>query len=401
VFRIRPRIKDLAPLFVIAAGYLACRMTFLHSVSFYNYPADILFQRVPGFFVAIADYLSLLVFPFNLHMEYSYRIFAFTEPKAIMGMIIASLMMIYAFVKKDKNPLISFSIFWFFLALLPVSNIYPINASYMKEHWLYFPAAGLLVIPAYCLSLLYRKSRWVALPFIVALLAIYCCLTIKQNDYWKEPITFYKKTAECNPRSWKAYNALGLEYMAIGDYAKALDAYQMAINSIPHAAKADTAEWIAYQASEDSARRLVAQNLTSAYRAMEEEMALAEKRGTKGVFLLANRYYEEGNECMVLGRVKEAVAYYNAALRLDPRNPLVSDALGRAYFVSARYKEAIAVFNKMLEIDPGLAAAHNNLAVAYYMEKDYDQAIKHCDEAVSMGYQVEDKLLGWLKPYRK
>ena len=45
--------------------------------------------------------------------------------------------------------------------------------------------------------------------------------------------------------------------------------------------------------------------------------------------------------------------------------------------------------------------ARNNLAVAYLENKEYDKAIVHCDEAVSLGFEVAPALLDELAPHRK
>ena len=85
--------------------------------------------------------MRLMVLPFNLHMEYVARLFAFSDPKVIGGIILLISLLIYAIKARNKNALMSFSILWFFIAIFPVSNLYPINA-YMAEHWLYIPSIG-------------------------------------------------------------------------------------------------------------------------------------------------------------------------------------------------------------------------------------------------------------------
>ena len=73
------------------------------------------------------------------------------DPKALLGILISFLLIAYALRKRKANSLISFSICWFFLTLLPVSNIYPIGF-YMAEHYLYLPSIGFFLALAYGLN---------------------------------------------------------------------------------------------------------------------------------------------------------------------------------------------------------------------------------------------------------
>ena len=63
--------------------------------------------------------------------------------------------------------------------------------------------------------------------------------------------------------------------------------------------------------------------------------------------------------------------------------------------------EGIKANLEALAVEPKFPIAHNNLAVAYLENKEYDKAILHCDEAVSLGFEVAPALLDELAPHRK
>ena len=386
VFQVKLNIKEFILPLAIALGYFFYRAAVIKSVLVAAVSPSLCFQRIPGFFAAITDYLRLSVFPFNLHMEYSYRIFQFSEPKAIIGVVITFLLIIYAFIKRNQDRLITFSIFWFFITLLPVSNIYPINESYMAERWLYFPSIGLILIFAYYLRFLYKLKtpRWFSVPFIIAIIIFYSLLTIKQNKYWREPISFYKRTLEYNPKSWRVYNELGLEHASLGKYEEAVLDYRKALEINPNVSG-------------------VYYNLAKSYDALKKandaDEAYRKAREINAGFV--HQYYEKGNRYAASGRYKEAIESYNRALELDPNNIGLSLELGNLYTLTGKYKKAIELFRKALQTNPNVAVFHNNIAVAYYFDRNYDLAVKHCDRAVQLGYSVELKLLDWLRPYRK
>jgi len=75
-------------------------------------------------------------------MEYGKILFKMGDPGTIIGALIFILLIFYAAGKRSKDKLISFAIFWFFLALAPVSNIFPINA-FMALYFMNITAKGI------------------------------------------------------------------------------------------------------------------------------------------------------------------------------------------------------------------------------------------------------------------
>lgn len=379
-------IRYVIPIMIITFIYIFFRVTVLN-LSLTDMPRfAILLQRIPGFFVAIIDYLRIMVLPFNLHIEYSYRLFYFTDPKAIWGMSVTVLLLIYALRKRKVDRLIFFSLLWFFITLLPVSNIYPINDSYMAERWLYLPSIGLFLLCADKLSYQFeiKKYRRFVIIFIIGMLALYSYLTIQQNEFWKEPISFYKRTLKYNPGSWRIYNELGTEYANMGNSAEAIAAYKKALEINPKASG-------------------IYDNLGVLYKKIgnrEEAMAMYKKAkeiNTK----LSEQYREMAKEYSYSGKNAKAVLSYKKALELDRGNLALYNGLASMLIIVGKYREAIVVFKKALTLDPNSSVMHNNLALAYYYAKQYDLAVKHCDKALNLGYKVVPKLLELLKPYRR
>lgn len=231
--------KQFLALSAFAFIYIGFRFTLLKSF-LPDFPISTnLMQRFPGFFAAVANYLRLLFLPFNLHMEYGNKLFSFSHPQVVFGILISLTLLIYAAAQIKAKPLTSFSILWFFATLLPYSNLYPLNA-YMAEHWLYLPSVGFFLIIAKALSYLYRSThlKAVSLALIISLLAFYSCLTIRQNSYWQDPLTLYQRTLKYAPDSAMAHNNLGNTYYRLGNKKKAIASYKRAIAANPYYAKA-------------------------------------------------------------------------------------------------------------------------------------------------------------------
>jgi hypothetical protein len=237
VFKKDIKIRFFLPITIIPVLFLVVRHNVLSRFVFHH-PSNILLQRIPGFFVALTNYLSLLVFPSHLHIGYTSSIFSIIDARALIGICIFAYSAHYAFKIRNRNKLIFFAITWFYLTLLPQSNLlYPLS-SYMADHWLYLPSVGFFLILAYILFRASENNR-LKIPVFLAATAItifYGTFTLKQNDYWREPIAFYERTLKYVHDNVKLYNNLAVLYFKNGDNEKAISLYKESIRTDPASA---------------------------------------------------------------------------------------------------------------------------------------------------------------------
>lgn len=381
-FKKKINAKLYLPVLIVAFFYMFLRMQMLGS--FYH-GQDILLKRVPGFFVAITNYLRILLLPINLHMDYGNRLFGITEIKALFGMAVVFLALIYAFKIRSKNKIASFSIYWFFIALLPTSSVYPITAFYMAEHWLYLPSIGFFIILASILIKSYevKNLKVIAVSIMVCIVLVCSYLTIKQNSYWRNPVDFYKRILIYTPDSAAANNNLGYEYMTAGPKEKAIEYFEKAIKINPRMAIAYFNLGNIYIGNGDNQKAVAL--LTKAL-GIEPNSALA--------------YYALGNAYYNLGDKEAAIRAGCKAIEIDPRYVEAYNNLASVYTEVGRVDEAIRLWNKVVELKPDFSVAHFNLAVFYYAQGKYDLSIKHCDKVIELGSQVDLEFLKLLEPHR-
>ena len=296
VFEEKIRPKDFFSFLVTTFIYIGLIIFILPPGNFYT----TFFQRIPGFFTAIASYTRLLILPFQLHMGYGIKLFNLTDFKAIAGIMIIVFLFFYVLKNKNQKKIILFSVSWFLIALLPVSNLYPVNA-YMSEHWLYIPSIGFFVILSSNLSRIYRIKRFHAagMALIIGILVFYSYLTIKQNEYWKTPIDFYNRTIKYAPDNWGLYVNLGNAYIDIGKNEKAIASYKKALGINPNAAS---------------------------------------------VYINLGIVYNN------IGRKKEAIAMFRKALKIDPKYAIAYFCLSRACFYEKQYSLAVKYCDKAKEL---------------------------------------------------
>lgn len=384
-FKKKLEFKQLLPVFAITLSYVVFRLTVLRPILFLQACEAGLFKRIISMFAALANYLRLLILPFNLHMEYGYRQFYFKDPEVLSGIAILFLLLMYACKNRKKNTLAFFSCMWFLTGLLPVSNIYPINA-YMAEHWLYLPSIGFFLLFSSLLRNLYRHEKLKTAGFllIAGVVLFYFILTVKQNNYWQEPVTFYERTLKYFGQNYRILNNLANIYNDAGRYKDAVALYEKALIYEPKSAD-------------------VYYNLGNAYANMgNKEMAAAaykksvelDQKHFRAYINLGSLYYHSGN-------YDDALSMFNKAAEIEVSYPLLYNNIGVLYSQKGDYAEAIMAFKNSMELEPDNANTACALAQAYYNNKEYDMAIVYCDKAIKSGYKMPIEFIKLLEPYRK
>jgi len=226
------------PYIIIAITYVRLRATvlnFSNSFNFYNennafttHPSI----RLMTFFKALMQYMGFLFCPYQLRVE---RQFPWAQSlfqwDVLAGGILVGLMLFCAFKYWKTRPIISFGIGWFFIAILPASNILiPIN-SVMYEHFLYCPMIGLALIAAFWGLTAAEKYNALGtlIKIFVVIMILFCAVNIHRNLDWRTSIGFYEQLITYRPDDYRVINNLGMEYANNGIHDKALATYLKAI----------------------------------------------------------------------------------------------------------------------------------------------------------------------------
>ena len=316
------------PYIVICAIYGALRATV------FNFPfvptltsGSTLYLRLLTMAKILFIYLKLLILPLGLHMERNVPyVQSFFEP-AVFISVTAIAVMAYFIRKKiyRQNEGIFFGISWFLIALLPVSNIRPLNMS-MAEHWLYVPAIGLFACVGILLGRIMQKgAAWklAAWGLFGAAIFFLSSETFWQNRVWRNEKVFYENFLRYVPESYVAHANMGGIYVREGETDLAIREYKKALEICPH-----------YMAAH---------------------------------FSLAHQYRELGERAKALRHHERAILYFPTLA--EPRYELAifyeynSDNV--RYGPGFQKNKAIAAYKKAIGLDPGYFWPHFNLAVVY------------------------------------
>jgi tetratricopeptide (TPR) repeat protein len=214
--------------------------------------------------------------------------------------------------------------------------------------------------------------------------------------YWKkerfdEAIVEFKKTLRVDPGFSFARYRLGVAYCTKGMFGEAIGQLEEALKMEFHFPLAHCWLGITYCKAgmlEDGIRKLVGSVN------MDPNLALAH-------YWLGAAYNKQGLFEDAISAFTQAEAIDPAVAEHLPLNLATAHFnLGTLLHSKGRIDEAIQEFKKTLALNPNDAEAHYGLCVTYSLEKQHMLAIKHCDEAIKLGLDVDPRLLEELEPHR-
>ncbi|MBN2543000.1 tetratricopeptide repeat protein [bacterium] len=276
-------------------------------------------------------YIWNLVFPSNLcprYMVYSFRKVNFL---GIFSIILNAFIILIGIIKAKRYPRISFAIFWFYVGLIPVSNIIPIS-TLMADRYIYISSFAYALLLGVLAENLLKKAKWGVLVFLL-LVTVYGIQTCSVSSNWRNSYTLWTSTLEKNPDHQLAHNQLGMYYIDRGDTLSAFQHFQKATEIMPEYHQAQ--------------------------------------------FNLCGAAYS-------LGKFELAIKAGEKAVSLEPDNPEYHYQLGTSYFGINDDENALYHLNKAIELKPDYRDALMNKGTIYYHEQDYQKALE-------IFYDVESK----------
>lgn len=241
VKRLQSVLITSAPLIVMAIIYVILRATvlnFSNSFNFYNETNEFtsnIFLRILTFFKATSQYAGFLFCPYELRVERQMPwASSLLEPDVLIGGGIIGIMLLLMVLCWQKKPFITFALGWFFIAIIPASNVLvPINST-LYEHFLYAPMIGIVAALSYFLFTTPKSTRVrnILIAVLGGYLIFFAYKNITRNQDWHTAIGFYEKLVTYSP-SYRVINNLGMEYADKGFHEKATFWYRKAIQMDP------------------------------------------------------------------------------------------------------------------------------------------------------------------------
>ena len=98
----------------------------------------------------------------------------------------------------------------------------------------------------------------------------------------------------------------------------------------------------------------------------------------------AEARYSRGRVHFELGHIDEAMADYDQAIKLDPKDVDAYNSRGHTYYTLKQWDLAVPEYKRAIEIDPKFSGGHQNLATTYVELKEYRLALEEYDRALEL-----------------
>ena len=249
--RIDANLAKYAPFFIPAAIYLFIRFLVIDVGARGGYLAGSFYLTALTMVKVLVKYISLVFLPINLannHIvspgieAFVYRDYrqeailaqSILDVDILFGIVFLSVLVVLAIKVYKTFPVITFGIFWFFICLLPVSQIVP-QGSVLNERMLYLPSFGAILILAYFLGkIIASKYQTIGIGLLVIILGFYFVLTFSANRDWHDNITLWSRDIKLAPDdNAYAYFQLGNAYAELGAVDAALENYNKSFEINP------------------------------------------------------------------------------------------------------------------------------------------------------------------------
>ncbi len=292
-------------------------------VAEYPYPGGNFYTNALTMSRVVSGYVWWLIFPVNIHAALpentpALTLYSIFKPEAVFSITLILSLLTAAFIFRKRFREISFSILWFLIMLLPVSNIIPI-ACIIAVRYLYIPMVGFCIVAATIVFKLYNiKSRLFSRQFlnklagiiVILLILFYSLLTFTRNSAWKNNVILWRELVAYYPELPEARLMLGDQLRRAGLSDQAANEYGIAIRLNP--------------------------DLPQGYNSLGIVLGEA-------------------------GRYPEAVDYFEKAIDRDKKYLSAYNNCAITYAKMGRWDEARLLWLKVLTIDPSYKEAGQNL----------------------------------------
>lgn len=248
ILLLRKKWREFLPgavvaLFVITI-YLSLRLPAEHvPVPVLRPPAPLLVRPIIAA-RAVAEYAGLVLLPIKLHMDRDVetqpegednaraRHAAWRELQTLLGVLLAAGAIHWMWRSRKQGPAISGCLLLATIAYLPVSGIFPLNAT-AAEHWIYVPTAFLFLAAGLTISQLSISTPLLGSVIVVWFIFLGTRTWLRTLD-WKDQRTFLERTITSGGDSARMLiNLAGLE-LSEGNFDAAKKNLALALRKEPN-----------------------------------------------------------------------------------------------------------------------------------------------------------------------
>ena len=359
--------------------FLLIALTFLAVLAYWQNPdlmattvwaKQSLLQRVVLSLYALFWYAFKSVLPFGMSNFYEYP--TQTEWWHYLGIAILVLLGLANRQVQTAKLAVNLGLGLFFLAILPSLPIFPTTSlefiadrhAYLAHLWIWFALVHWLTNAT-------TTKDW-AVPLLGVFVIGFGTIAYKQNNIWRDAVTFWTNAMQKNPQSAYTNFYLGDSYALKGDFTTAKSYLDKAVIF-------DTNFGMAYEK-----RGLCKFNLADYANALNDYNR-AVKLMPKSVEAFAGR----GSTKAALQRYQDAIVDFNEAIAINAQ-------YWEAYMNRGKIKTALKDwggaendYTKVIELNPYVPEAFFQRGIGYTNMKNFTKACQDFRAAYNAGYRSE------------
>jgi tetratricopeptide (TPR) repeat protein len=325
------------------------------------------FLSVPAL---LCQYVFKLLLPVNLNYWYEFTTQNTLGWKVLASMALAVALVVLMFFLRKNQPLLAFSMAWFFITLSPVLSISNVGDNVFTERYLYIPSLGFCVLAAWAwLWVRDHASRKlllaVAYPSLALVFIFYAVQIERRIPDWRTDLRLFQKTAEQSPYSAKVLSSLGVSYYQVGQVDSSIAPLERSLAIDPNAYL--THLYLALSLSLLGQNQDAGAHLARAYALMPP---------------LHPPWSLFGQAYANLGQWDRAIECDRKALESEPDNPVLFSVLGEALLNEGETQAAMAAFRQAIQLEQGTLDASTNLAILLAKQGNTNEAIELLHSAV-------------------
>jgi protein O-mannosyl-transferase len=361
-------------------------------------------EKLPTILFTWLLYLKLLIIPYPLTYDYyPYHIALQTwaNPVVIFSLLLHLMILAVGIYYFHRNKLVAFAIFFYFLLLLPVSNLFINIGSFMNERFLFLPSVGFSLLAGYLIySLVFNESvqpgvRKVGVALSSLALILFMLLTVNRNTNWKDNLTLFTHDVRISSESAKGNCAAGgILYETAMKNKSSAESKEMLSKAAFHLDKAISiypnyvdalllSGNVYFELNHDLSRVInlygkifnLAPDYELAYQNMEKILSatkdpIQRKNGYRMILQRRPNDFQANYQMGVtygkmMLQLDSAIIFLSKAVQLQPDNKLANRDLGVAYAMSGKFNESLPYLEKLVKIVPDDADNYINLGITY------------------------------------
>ena len=321
--------------------------------------------------VIFSRYIKLILWPCKLSILYTVNIAeSFRDYSIIISFIVLSLFLFSLFYGFFKDRKLFFSLFWFFIFYIPVSNTFIFLDFSMADRYIYMASFGIyLLFSLICYRLLAKSKKNLTLSIYGLLIIIFLTfsiLTCNRVNVWQNNFNFWSDTVKKSPFYPQAHMGLGIEYDKKGMRDEAIREYEKVIELDPDSIKGHMNLAANYYSKKlydlsilhlrkaltiDPSLVLARNFLYASYSGKMKDMAGSEEKFLKisievdKYIFLGRKFKDEGNKDM-------AISEFMKALSLNPFCEEACYNLGLLYIAKGDKEKGKEFLLKLVELYP-------------------------------------------------